>query len=376
MELTASPELGVYRRGPVEFVSGSGVDLFDAAGRRYLDLYAGHAVACLGHGEPGLAEAVAEQWARLGFQSNTVDMAVRREASRLLVEASPVPDGQAFWVNSGAEANEAALRAAFLATMRRKVVCVEGGFHGRTAAASAVTDGSAKYYGFPDVPFEVVRIGRDPDDCKAVDGETAAMIVEPVQGVAGAVDLGHDFLRAAREACTRARAVLIVDEVQTGVGRTGTFFASEASDVRPDVLTVAKALGGGFPVAAAVFAPWVAKAVGLGHLGTTFGGGPVACAAAKHVIGRVLQPEFLANVRATGDAVRSLTGVGPVVEVTGRGLLAGLRCNRPAREVQAALLDAGIVVGDASDPSVVRLLPPLIAGPAHVAELKEALRTL
>lgn len=376
MELTASPELGVYRRGPVEFVRGSGVNLFDGVGRRYLDLYAGHAVACLGHGDPGLASVVADQWSRLGFQSNTVDLQVRREASRLLVEASPVPNGHVFWVSSGAEANEAALRVAFLATGRRKVVCVEGGFHGRTAAASAVTDGSAKYYGFPDLPFEVVRIGRNPRDCDAVDGETAAMIVEPVQGVAGAIDLGHDFLRAARQACTRAGAALIVDEVQTGVGRTGTFFACEASSVRPDVLTVAKSLGGGFPVAAAVFAPWVAEAVGVGQLGTTFGGGPVACAAAKHVMSRVAEPGFLANVRTTAEAVRELAGVGPVVEVTGRGLLAGLRCDRPARDVQAALLTAGIAVGDSSDPAVVRLLPPLIATAAHVAELREALQSL
>jgi acetylornithine/N-succinyldiaminopimelate aminotransferase len=376
MELTASPELGVYRRGPVEFVRGEGVELFDADGRRYLDLYAGHAVACLGHGDPGLRRAVEAQWSALAFQSNTVDMAVRREASRSLVEASRMEDGEVFWVNSGAEANEAALRAAFLATGRRKVVCVEGGFHGRSAAASAVTDGSAKYYGFPSTPFEVVRIGRSPEACAAVDSDTAAMIVEPVQGVAGAVDLGHAFLAAAREACSRAGAALIVDEVQTGVGRTGTFFACEASGVAPDVLTAAKGLGGGFPVAAAVFSPWVASAVGPGQLGTTFGGGPVACAAAGHVVARVSRAEFLASVLEVGETVRGLAGVGPIIEVTGRGLLAGLRCDRPAREVQSTLLTAGIVVGDSADPDVVRLLPPLIVTPVHIEELKEALRAL
>ncbi len=279
----------VYPMLPFTPVRGVGVYLENAAGRRVLDLYGGHAVAALGYGHRDLSEALARQSRDLVFQTNALPLKVRDEAAEKLAAFGPPGLGRVFFVNSGAEANENALRLAFKVTGRSKIVAIEGSFHGRTAAAAAVTLGAAKtWYGFPRTPFDVQFVPRNDAQAleAAVDSSTAAVIVEPVQGLAGAFDFAPDFLHAVRAACDKAGALYIIDEVQTGMGRLGAPFGAQLYNVRPDLLTVAKGLGGGFPCGAVLMPNSIAADLKAGALGTTFGGGPVACAAIKTVIER------------------------------------------------------------------------------------------
>jgi acetylornithine/succinyldiaminopimelate/putrescine aminotransferase len=368
--------LPVYPQLSIEPVRGEGVHLETRDGRRILDLYGGHAVASLGYGHPRLTEAVSSQVRSLLFQSNAVPNLQRAEACEMLAGFAPKGLDRVFLVNSGAEANENALRLAFRATGRSTIVAVEGAFHGRTAAAGAVSWGAAgRWYGFPRTPFEVRFVPRDDIEAlaDAVDEEVAAVIVEPVQGVAGAIDLSPAFLRAAREACTAAGARLIFDEVQCGMGRSGYPFVAQALDVTPDLLTTAKGLAGGLPAGAVIVGGEIADALAAGDLGTTFGGGPVACAAISAVVGAILDEGLLDRVQRTSAAIRSLCVTGPVESVQGRGLLVGLRTRPPARVVRDALLERDILAGTSGDAHVLRLLPPLILETRHVEQLARAL---
>ena len=374
-ELEARYLLPVYKHLPVEPVRGEGVWLETADGRRILDLYGGHAVALLGYGHPRLLAALAQQAGQLQFQSNAVPNLVRGRAAEALVGFAPEGLEQAFFVNSGAEANENALRLAFRKTGRRKVVAVEGAFHGRTAAAAAVSWGSERWYGFPGKPFDVEFVPRGDFGrlAQAIDAGTAAFILEPVQGLAGAYALGRDYLVAAREATERAGALLIFDEVQCGLGRSGAPFSARLHGVTPDLLTVGKGLAGGLPAAAVLARPEALPPLAAGDLGTTFGGGPLVCAAIEATLGAIVEEGLMPRVRVVSRALFALAGRGPVVAVQGEGLLLGLRTRRPAREIQAELLERDILVGTSDDPFVVRLLPPLTLGPEHAALLATAL---
>jgi acetylornithine/succinyldiaminopimelate/putrescine aminotransferase len=369
----------VYPMLPFTPVRGSGVWLENAAGRRVLDLYGGHAVAALGYGHRDLSETLARQSRDLVFQTNALPLKIRDEAAEKLAAFGPPGLGRVFFVNSGAEANENALRLAFRVTGRSKVVAMEGSFHGRTAAASAVTHGAAKsWYGFPRTPFDVQFVPRN--DAKAlaaaVDSSTAAVIIEPVQGLAGAFDFAPEFLHACRAACDKAGALLIIDEVQTGMGRLGAPFGAQLYDVRPDLLTVAKGLGGGFPCGAVLMPNSIAADLKAGALGTTFGGGPVACAAIKTVIEVIERDKLLANVREVSAAIRATCKVGPVESIQGKGFLLGLRTRPKAAAVRDALLARDILAGTSADPHVLRLLPPLILSTEHVERLSAALKEL
>jgi acetylornithine/succinyldiaminopimelate/putrescine aminotransferase len=368
----------VFAQYPLQVVSAQDVWLTDATGRRVLDLYGGHAVAALGYGHAGWTAALRAQAARCNFQSNAVAMTVRARAAAQLVRFSRLPFASVFWVNSGAEANENALKIALRSTGRSHVAAVEGGFHGRTAAAGAVTWGSAKWYGFPRTPFDVGFIARsDPASIAATVSErTAAVIVEPVQGLAGAVDLGAPFLAALRRRCDEVGALLIFDEVQCGVGRTGEPFAANLYGVMPDMLTTAKALGNGFPCAALLMTAQVNETLALESLGTTFGGGPMACAAIEAVLTAIENEGLLERVRLIGALIRERCIVGPVTGHQGAGLLVGLRTRRPAKAVQAELLERGILTGTSSDPQVLRLLPPYILAEQHVEVLAGTLAKL
>ncbi len=371
---TTSALLPAFTPLPVEVERGEGVWLHTADGRRLLDFYAGHAVALLGYGHPRVVATLAAQARTLFFQTTAVQLAVRERAARAL--AALLPDGidRVFFVNSGAEANENALRLAFRHTGRQRAVALQGAFHGRTAAAAAVTDG-AKWYGFPQAPFAVTRVPRGDVGAleQALGDDVAALILEPVQGMAGAVDLGADYLRAARRLTAERGVVLVFDEVQCGMGRTGETFAARLHGVVPDVLTVAKGLAAGFPAGAVAVGEEIAAGVRSGDLGTTFGGGPLACALVAEVCEIVGEPGFLAHVRAMSERLRAACRVGPVVDVQGEGLLLGLRTSRPAAAIQADLLRRGVLVGTSADSHVVRLLPPLIVGEEHVDRLAAAL---
>jgi len=377
MDLTSVDYLApVFAQYPIEVTGAHGVWLTTRDGRRILDLYGGHAVAALGYGHAGWTAALASQAAACNFQSNAVPMAVRSRAAARLVQFSQLPFASVFFVNSGAEANENALKLAFRITGREKIVAIEGSFHGRTAAAGAVTWGARqKWFGFPRTPFDVTFIPRRAVAAIAehVREDTAAVIVEPVQGVSGAFDMGAEFLTALRRRCDATGALLIFDEVQCGVGRTGHPFAANLYGVTPDMITTAKALGNGFPCAALLMSERVAAALTLDTLGTTFGGGPMASAVIEAVIEAIESEQLLERVRRVGAYIRDTCIVGPVVAHQGAGFLTGLVLRRPAKEVHAALLARGILAGTSADPEILRLLPPYILEEEHVDLLRDAL---
>ena len=365
----------VFAQYPLDVVHGEGVWLHTRDGRRVLDLYGGHAVAALGYAHPGYTKALIAQAKALNFQSNAVPLEVRTRAAQRLVRFSGLDFNSVFFVNSGAEANENALKMAFTMTGRSEVVALEHAFHGRTAAAGALTWGAAgKWYGFPRTPFDVKFIARrELASLSAITERTAAVIVEPVQGVGGAFDMGAEYLAAMRRRCDETGAILIFDEVQCGMGRTGAAFAASLYGVQPDMITTAKALGNGFPCSALLMSPRVAKAVKLDALGTTFGGGPMACAVIEAVIDAIESEQLLAQVRRVGAAIKERCMVGPVVGYQGAGLLAGLIMNQPAKQLHAALLQRDILTGTSADPRVIRLLPPYILEESHVELLRAAL---
>jgi len=369
----------VFAQYPLHVVSAEGVWLLNDKGERILDLYGGHAVAALGYNHPAWTAALTKQAHSCNFQSNAVPMDVRSRAARKLIRFSGLPFSQVFFVNSGAEANENALKLAFRKTGRTHVAAIEGSFHGRTAAAGALTWGAKdKWYGFPRAPFDVSFVPKG--DLAAIEqhvtDKTAAVIVEPVQGVAGAVDLGAPFLAALRKRCDAVGAVLIFDEVQCGMGRTGYPFAANMYGVMPDLITTAKTLGNGFPCAALLISPALADTVKLDSLGTTFGGGPMACAAIEAVIDAIDAEKLLDRVQRVSAYIRETCKVGPVVGFQGAGFLTGLRTSRPAKEIQAELLEACILAGTSADPHVVRLLPPYVLEEEHVDILRDTLDCL
>jgi acetylornithine/N-succinyldiaminopimelate aminotransferase len=379
MDLMAGHLAKVFAQYPIEVAHGEGVWLYARDGRKILDFYGGHAVAGLGYGHPRWVAALDRQARQMAFQTNALPMAIRERAAARLVKFGGLGLDTVFFINSGAEANENALKLAFKMTGRTKAVALEQGWHGRTAAAGAVTWGALeKWYGFPRLPFDVAFAPRDnPEALERVIGrDTAAVIVEPVQGVGGAFDVGKPMLQALRRRCDEVGAVLIFDEVQCGMGRTGAPFGANFYAVTPDIITTAKALGNGFPVSALMLSKRVADRIKNDDMGTTFGGGPMACAAVEAVIDVIESESLLANVRQVSDYIRAHCMVGPITGIQGAGLLLGLKTSRPAKEVQSALMEKGILAGTSGDPHVLRLLPAYIVNEGHVDQLCAALATI
>jgi len=361
-ELDPSALLPVYAQFPVRPVRGRGSWLIDENGDEWLDAYGGHAVASTGHCHPDVVRAVQDQAAALLFYSSAVPHHLREQLAAKLVECCPDPLSRVFLCNSGAEANENAFHLARRHTGRQTIVSVRGGWHGRTAATLACTDGpkyeeAARRSGIPlsrKVPFNDIAALES-----AVDQSVAAVIVEPVQGFAGARDCSPEFLHAARRICRDRGAALIFDEVQCGVGRCGAFSAAEAYGVVPDILTFAKGLASGLPIAAVVATPEITSTVTLGDLGSTFGGGPVPCAAALATIAVIERERLIENAVAVGGYLaRGIRKLG-VSRVSGRGLLLGLHLGKAAAPLQQALFQHHILTGTATDAEVLRLLPPL-----------------
>jgi acetylornithine/N-succinyldiaminopimelate aminotransferase len=363
-----------YARFPVEFVRGAGVRLWDADGAEYLDFLSGISVVNAGHCHPRVVEAVREQAGRLMHVGNLfyTEPGVRL-AARL---ADSSLGGRVFLCNSGAEANEAAIKLVRKARPGGDVVVVHGAFHGRTYGALSATPSEAKQApfaplvpGFRAVPAEPAALAA------AVDGNTAAVLCEPIQGESGVHALSGDFLRAARAACDEHGAALVFDEVQCGMGRTGTLWAYEQTGVVPDALTAAKALGGGLPIGALVAGPRLADVFEPGDHGSTFGGGPVVCAAALAALDVIDEPSLLARVGELGARLAAgLEELPHVLSVRGRGLMLACDLSVPAAEVVSrVLLDHRLVV-NATGPATVRLLPPLVLSEADVDEGLRRLR--
>jgi acetylornithine/succinyldiaminopimelate/putrescine aminotransferase len=379
MQAPAAQLTEVYPMLPFVPLRGEGVYLEDEHGRRVLDLYGGHAVAALGYGHPRLTAALVKQARELYFQTNAVNLRIREEAAQSLADFAPAGLSRVFFVNSGAEANENALRLALRSTGRDKIVAVEHAFHGRTAAAAAVTWGAkGRWYGFPRTPMDVVFVPRNDVDAlmRAVDKATAGLIIEPVQGLAGAFDFSPAFIAATRQACSANGALLIFDEVQTGMGRLGAPFGADLFGVTPDLLTTAKGLGGGFPCGAVLMTNELGKELRPGDLGTTFGGGPMACAVVKAVIETIVEERLLDRVREVSAVIRETCVIGPVTAIQGAGFLLGLKTRGPAAAVRDRLLAKNILVGTSADPNVLRMLPPLILDSAHARLLATTLEGL
>jgi acetylornithine/N-succinyldiaminopimelate aminotransferase len=369
-----------YKRAPVTFVRGEGARLWDSEGAEYLDFLSGISVCSIGHCHPEVVALVREQVGRLMHVSNLFYSEPMARLAERLSERSL--GGRVFFTNSGAEASECAIKLARKHARRRgveapEIVSFERAFHGRTYGALSATPGLAAnpdfapmLPGFRSVPFDDAAALRE-----AVGESTAAVIVEPIQGEAGIYPLSEETLIAAREACDETGALLILDEIQTGVGRTGSVWAYEQTPVRPDVMTVAKALGGGLPIGACIAAPEYSEVLGSGDHGSTFAGGPVVATAALAVLDVVDDPELLRRVRAFGAELRyRLLELDGVEEVRGRGLMlgAGLADGLDAAEITARALEERLVV-NAPEPRTIRLLPPLIIAETEVEQGVERL---
>ncbi len=362
-----------YKRAPVDFVRGEGALLWDAEGKEYLDFLTGISVCSLGHCHPAVVEAVREQSGRLMHVSNLFYTEPMARLAGRLSESSL--GGRVFFANSGAEANECAIKVARKHAHGRgiaapEIVSFEGDFHGRTYGALAATPNLARnealgpmLSGFRAVPRNDATALRG-----AVGASTAAVLIEPIQGEAGIHPVSDEALLAARQACDESGALLILDEIQTGMGRTGSLWAYQQTPIRPDVLTSAKALGGGMPIGACVTGPAAADVLEPGDHGSTFAGGPVATSAALAVLDVVDDPELLRRVRERGAQLREgLEALDGVAETRGRGLMvgAGLEPGFDAAAVGADLLQRGLVV-NVPAPSTLRLLPPLLVEPSQI----------
>ncbi|HEX8220379.1 MAG TPA: acetylornithine/succinylornithine family transaminase [Chloroflexia bacterium] len=373
MDEEASAQLGTYAKLPIVAVRGEGIMLYDASGKAYYDFYCGHAVTLTGHCHPAVVRAIQEQAERLIFYSNIVYSDVRAKYAGMLVDAAPEGYGQVFFCNSGAEANETALKLARKFTGRPTIVAMDGGFHGRTMGALAMTSNPKYKQGFePLLPgVEFAPFG----DLAAVEKlmaeqEVAAVIVEPIQSIAGVRMAGAEYYRGLRELCDRHGSLLIFDEIQTGLGRTGTLWAGEHWGVVPDVITLAKGIASGVSMGATLISTRIAETVHLDEHGSTFGGSPIACAAASATLSVILEEGMLAHAAEMGHLMKARLSTLPhVLEVRGLGLLLGLRLDVPAKDVQAAALERGVILGTSGDPNVLRVMPPMVVTAEDVERL-------
>jgi acetylornithine/N-succinyldiaminopimelate aminotransferase len=369
-------QLATYRKMPIVAERGEGVWIYTSDGDRYLDLYGGHAVAGTGHCHPHVVKAIREQAEQLLFYSNLVYSSARARAAEKLVSVAPAPLTKAFFCNSGTEANENAMRMARMATGREQIITFTGGFHGRTAdAISATFLGKYRELGKPNVPGHLQAEFGNIGSVRAIADDTvAAIMLEPIQSMAGVRIAEPGFYRELRQLCDERGIMLIYDEVQTGVGRTGEWFFAGSEGVVPDIVTLAKALGSGVPVGACLVTDEIASHIKENDLGTTFGGGMLAMAAVSATLEAIENDGLLENVKTVEAYLRDrLREIEQVVAVHGRGFLLGIEFADKAGLVHQALLERKIITGTSSNPNVLRLLPPLCLQTAEIDLLVEAL---
>lgn len=350
----------VYPLFDVNIVKGKGCHVWDDKGNEYLDLYGGHAVISIGHAHPHYVESISRQVATLGFYSNSVINKLQQQLAERLGKVCGYEDYSLFLINSGAEANENALKLASFHTGKTRVISFNKAFHGRTSLAVEATDnpkiiapinanGHITYLPLNDIEAMQTELAK---------GDVCAVIIEGIQGVGGIKIPTTAFLQALRESCTQYGTILILDEIQSGYGRTGKFFAHQHSDIRPDIITVAKGIGNGFPMAGVLISPMF-KAV-YGQLGTTFGGNHLACSAALAVLDVFEQEHLVENAASVGAfLLEELKKMKGIKEVRGKGLMIGLEFEEPIKELRLRLLHEQHVFTGASGTNVLRLLPPL-----------------
>ena len=373
-------QVATYKKMPFSVERGQGCWVWTSNGDKYLDLYGGHAVCATGHSHPHVVKAIKAQADRVLFYSNLVYSDIRGRAAEKLVSVAPEPLSKAFFCNSGTEANENAMRMARMATGRQKIVSFSGGFHGRTAdSISATFLGKYRKIGEPNVPHHVeAEFGSIESVRTVIDSETAGVIIEPIQSMAGVREASPDFFAALKTRCDQVGAVLIFDEVQTGIGRTGSWFfagSEPAAGVVPDIVTLAKALGSGIPVGACLVSDRVSSEIKENDLGTTFGGGMIAMAAVLATLEAIEKDGMIENSREVETYLRSeLASISNVKGVSGKGCLLGIEFDGAANEVFSKLLQSKIITGTSSVPNVLRLLPPLCVTKDELSLLVEALK--
>jgi acetylornithine aminotransferase len=351
----------VYSLFDVEPVEADGALLFDRQGNKYLDFYGGHAVISIGHGHPHFVERITDQLGKLAFYSNSVPINLQKDLAHKLGEVSGYFNWNLFLCNSGAEANENAMKLASAHNGRDKVMAFTGGFHGRTSLAVAATDN-------PNIVFPVneganiVRFNfEDFDGTKAAleKGDVCCVIIEGIQGVGGVVEPSAEFLRHLRVLCDETDTVLILDEVQSGYGRSGRFFAHQHAFIQPDIISIAKGMGNGFPVGGILIHPKLKAKAGM--LGTTFGGNHLACAASLAVLEVIENEQLIKKAAQTGILLKKeLESINEVKEVRGRGLMLGVEFDFPVAEMRKKMLyEQNVFTGSSSNKNTLRLLPPL-----------------
>jgi len=350
----------VYPLFDVNIVKGKGCHVWDDKGQEYLDLYGGHAVISIGHAHPHYVETISKQVATLGFYSNSVINKLQQEVADRLGAISGYDDYQLFLINSGAEANENALKLASFYNGRTRVISFAKAFHGRTSLAVEVTNNPKIIAPINDNGHVTYLQLNDTEALKAelAKGDVCAVIIEGIQGVGGIQLPTTEFMKAIRQACDETNTVMILDEIQSGYGRSGKFFAHQYNDVRPDMITVAKGIGNGFPMAGVLISPKFTPV--YGQLGTTFGGNHLACAAAIAVLDVMKEENLVENAAKVGaHLLEELKGFKGIKEVRGRGLMIGMEFEEPIKELRQKLLFEEKVFTGVSGANVIRLLPPL-----------------
>lgn len=358
-------------------VSASGCTITDENGVQYLDLYGGHAVISVGHSHPHYVQRISDQLGKIGFYSNSVQNPMQLELADMLGRMSGYPDYSLFLCNSGAEANENAMKLASFLTGKKRVVAFDKSFHGRTSAAVAVTDNAKIIAPINDVHDRVILplndLARLADVLQT--GEVAAVLVEGIQGIGGCRVPDPLFLQQAARLCRENGALFILDEIQSGYGRSGKFFAHQHAGIRPDVITVAKGMGNGFPMGGVLISPEYKPWHGM--LGTTFGGNYLACAAGLAVLEIMEEEKLIANAAVTGDfLIHELSGFTEIKEVRGKGLMIGLDFEQPIQSLRKELLFGEKIFTGITGSNVIRILPPLTLSLTEATRFLESFRRL
>ncbi len=373
-------QVATYAKMKIAVEKGSGAWIWTSDGDKYLDLYGGHAVCATGHSHPKVVEALKNQAEKVLFYSNLVYSEIRAKAAEKLVSVAPDSITKAFFCNSGTEANENAMRMARFATKREKVITFSGGFHGRTAdAISATFLGKYRELGKPNVPGHVcAEFGNLESVRELADKETAAIMLEPIQSMAGVTEAAPEFFKGLREICNEHGIVLIFDEVQTGIGRTGNWFFSGsdlAGNVEADIITLAKSLGSGVPVGACLVNECISDSIKTNDLGTTFGGGMLAMAAVLATLEAIETDKMRENISGIENYLRRrLKEIEEVKTLRGKGGLLGIEFAEDCKPFHKKLLENKIITGTSSDAKVLRLLPPLCVSREEIDLMIEVLR--
>lgn len=365
-------QVETYKKLEISVERGEGVWVWDSNGEKCLDLYGGHAVCATGHSHPKVVNAIKEQAEKVLFYSNIVYSEIRAKASEKLVSVAPDSITKAFFCNSGTEANENAMRMARIATGREKIVSFSGGFHGRTSdSISATFLGKYREIGRPNVPHHIEAIFNDVESIKQlIDDQTAGVIIEPIQSMAGVREASPEFFLELRNVCDKVGAYLIFDEVQTGIGRIGNWFfagSEHAGGVLPDIITLAKSLGSGIPVGACLVNDKISSFIKLNDFGTTFGGGMISMAAVLATLEAIESEKMVENAKEFESYLRQqLKGVSGIKEIHGKGCLIGIELYEACATFHEKLLQNNIITGTSSNANILRLLPPLMVSKENI----------